>query len=246
MPLHIATAGWTCPAPPGDPALGVGTHLERYARLLPAVEINTSFYRNHRPSTYERWARSVPADFRFAVKVWREITHHRRLGVTDRELAEFLEGPVALGKKLGPLLVQLPPSFVLDAEHVGRFFRQLRRLHTGLVACEPRHPSWFTPEGERLLADAQVARVGADPAVVPEAALPGGWNGLRYLRLHGSPVMYASPYSEDQLASLAGLLPGEAEAAEAWCVFDNTQFGAAWENARELWQRVAPAGLSPA
>ncbi|MEP6573564.1 MAG: DUF72 domain-containing protein, partial [Gemmatimonadota bacterium] len=246
MRPYVATAGWTAPVVPGETALGAGTHLERYARLLPAVEINTSFYRIHRPGTYERWARSVPAEFRFAVKLSREITHRSRLAVSDRQLAEFLEGPRALGRKLGPLLVQLPPSFVFDAALVGRFFGQLRRLHDGPIACEPRHPSWFTSLGDRVLVDARVARVGADPAVVPEAAIPGGWPGLAYVRLHGSPVTYASPYSDDQLDRTGRLIRASEVPKEAWCVFDNTQFGAAYENARELWRRIAPATSSPA
>ncbi|MCV4633615.1 DUF72 domain-containing protein, partial [Escherichia coli] len=73
------------------------------------------------------------------------------------------------------------------------------RAELAPLACEPRHPSWFTPEAEALMQDARVARVAADPARVPEAALPGGWSGLVYARLHGSPRIYWSAYDDAAL-----------------------------------------------
>jgi len=157
-----------------------GTHLERYAAAFPAVEINSSFYRPHRPATYARWAASVPAEFRFAVKVPREITHRRRL-IDVRELVDsFLAEVGALGEKLGPLLVQLPPSLTFAAPAAASFFATLRERHTGGVACEPRHPSWFRPEAERLLTDYRIARVAADPAVFAGGRRTGrlDWTGV--------------------------------------------------------------------
>jgi uncharacterized protein YecE (DUF72 family) len=221
-PIRIGTAGWSVPALHADRFPVVGSHLERYALVLPAVEIDTSFYRDHRRATYERWAATVPDAFRFAVKVPRRLTHQARLGAPPAELHAFLDGPEGLGWKLGVLLVQLPPSLVLDVRVAGRFFGALRARWPGGVACEPRHPSWFTDAAEGLLAEFHVARVAADPAVVPEAAEPGGWDGLVYWRWHGSPVMYHSRYEPVRLASLAARLRTESERAEVWCIFDNT------------------------
>jgi uncharacterized protein YecE (DUF72 family) len=230
-PIYVGVAGWSIPKEHAGRFPAAGTHLERYAAVFPAVEINSSFYRPHRPATYARWAASVPADFRFAVKVPREITHRHRL-VEVRELLDtFLAEAGALGDKLGPLLVQLPPSLAFAAPVATSFFGMLREQYAGGAVCEPRHPSWFRPEAERLLTDYHIARVAADPAVLPAAAEPGGWNRLVYYRLHGSPRMYYSPYADEYLALLAERLKAHASRAEVWCIFDNTALAAATDTA---------------
>jgi uncharacterized protein YecE (DUF72 family) len=211
------------------------SNLERYAARFPCAEINSSFYKQHRRATYERWAASVPAHFRFAVKVPRAITHDQRLVAADVLLEVFLDEARGLGDRFGPLLVQLPPSLAFDAAIADEFFTTLRGLHGGDVVCEPRHATWFGAEPHALLLAHRIARVGADPACVAAAAAPGGWTGLAYLRLHGSPVMYRSSYEAERLAATARLLRANAAAGRAcWCVFDNTTLGAATGNALEL------------
>lgn len=240
-PILVGCAGWSIPKAHAGRFPAAGSHLERYAARLPAVEINSSFYRPHRPATYTRWAASVPGAFRFAVKVPRDITHTRRLKDADEPLDRFLAEVTALGPKLGPLLVQLPPSLTFSAGTVGRFFSSLRERFDGTVVVEPRHPTWFVPEAERLVESLRVARVAADPAVVPAAGEPGGWGGLAYFRLHGSPKVYYSDYSPEYLDVLAGKVLSVAKAADVWCVFDNTAEGAATANALDLLVRVSPA-----
>lgn len=230
-PILIGTAGWSVPKAVADAFPGPGTHLERYARVLPAVEINTSFYRPHKPETYERWAASTPAGFRFAVKVPQAVTHVARLRGAGEPLARFLGDVAHLGDRLGPLLVQLPPSLAFDAAVVGAFFDGLRARFAGSVVCEPRHRTWFAEPAGRLLVEHRVARVAADPAPVPGADRPGGWGGLVYARLHGSPEMYHSPYPPDALARVAGLLAADAARCPVWCVFDNTALGHATADA---------------
>ncbi|WP_336487567.1 DUF72 domain-containing protein [Methylobacterium nigriterrae] len=221
--IAIGTAGWSLPRVHADAFPGEGSHLERYARRLPAVEINSSFYRPHRPATYARWAASVPAGFRFAVKIPRTVTHERRLAACDEPLARFLAEVAALGDRLGPLLLQTPPSLPFEAGRAGAFLEALRRAHPGALACEPRHPSWFAPAVEACLADLRIARVAADPAPVPGAGEPGGWRGLVYRRLHGSPRTYHSPYHPAALDRLAADLAETARRGiPAWCIFDNT------------------------
>ena len=234
----VGTAAWSIPAQHADGFPAEGSHLERYSRRFPAVEINSSFYRPHRPSTYQRWASTVPAHFRFAVKVPKEITHRRRLADVDEPLERFLSEAGALGEKLGPLLVQLPPSFAFDARRVSAFLERLRGRTQGDVACEPRHRSWFTAGAERLLAGFRIARVAADPAVVPAAAAPGGWPGLAYHRLHGSPRMYHSPYALGSLNALGQRLSSR---GTAWCIFDNTAEGWATHDALLLQHALEPA-----
>jgi uncharacterized protein YecE (DUF72 family) len=245
--LHVGCAGWSIPRQYAEHFPEQGTHLERYAQRLPAVEINSSFYRPHRPETYARWAASVPELFQFAVKVPKEITHTRRLRDITQPLERFLSEIAALGPKLGPLLVQLPPSLRFDAAIVAAFFAALRTCFSGSVVCEPRHASWFTSEAEQVLISAQVACVAADPAPVPKAAQPGGWPGLVYYRLHGSPEMYTSAYSTSYLEKLAQQLHLLTQAAvPTWCIFDNTALGAATANALDLHARLSQAGQEQA
>jgi uncharacterized protein YecE (DUF72 family) len=235
----VGCAGWTLPRDvhPAFPA--EGTHLQRYAARFPAVEINSSFHRPHRPATYARWAESVPPGFRFCAKLPKTITHQRKLVDADDALATFLAEAAGLGDALACLLVQLPPSLQFDAAAADRFFAVLRD-RTGVAAvCEPRHPTWFTADADDLLARWTVARVAADPARVPQAAEPGGWRGLAYYRLHGSPRIYYSAYDAAYLDALAVRIRRDLDAErQVWCIFDNTAAGAAARNALDLMARL--------
>jgi uncharacterized protein YecE (DUF72 family) len=243
--LHIGTAGWQIRREHRPRFDMGGSALARYATRFSAVEINSSFYRPHRPQTYARWAATVPGFFRFAVKMPRTITHERCLSDCEDVLDRFLDGAGALGGRLGPLLVQLPPRFEWDCAVADAFFALLRKRHSGAVVCEPRHLSWFTAPAEALLRHWNVARAAADPPRAPGAERPGGWNGLVYYRLHGSPRMYHSPYESSALTSLAAELSGiAASGREAWCIFDNTARGAATANALETMEHVGPGRLS--
>jgi uncharacterized protein YecE (DUF72 family) len=224
----VATAGWSIPARHADRLPAQGSQLQRYAAVLNGVEINSSFYRPHRPQTYERWAASTPAHFRFAVKCPKQISHEARLEGAAELLARFAGEAAGLGDKWAVLLVQLPPSLALDARVAGRFFEQVRAVFDGAVVCEPRHPSWFSPEAGQMLLQAGVARAGVDSAKWPDAAEPAGWPGIQYFRWHGSPRIYWSDYEPEWLATRAQALPAD---AQCWCVFDNTAAGAALGNA---------------
>ena len=232
--MIIATAGWSIPRDCASELPKRGTHLERYARRLAGAEINTSFYRPHSRETYARWADATPESFRFAVKLPQRITHDDRLRRARRPLVEFLAQVAGLGHRLGPLLVQLPGSATFERAVVGRFFDLLRSLHDGPVACEPRHASWFSDSAEELLRRHQIARVAADPAVVPTAAEPGGAADLAYFRWHGSPRKYWSLYEHAQLAGLLASVRTLPAGTSVWCVFDNTASGGALRNALEL------------
>jgi uncharacterized protein YecE (DUF72 family) len=226
--VFIGTASWSIPGRHAQQCPGQGTHLQRYSQCLNAVEINTSFYRPHQRKTYARWADSVPEDFRFSVKLPRSISHDHRLQEYDDLLARFLEEVSGLGKKLGVVLVQLPPSLAYD-DTAAAFFQDLRRRCKTPIACEPRHISWFTPKPDAALKTYEIARVAADPPRAPSDGRPGGWQGLHYWRLHGSPRIYYSEYDENTLKELAGnLRPND------WCVFDNTAAFAALGNALTL------------
>src|SRR5206468_3136895 len=124
--VYIGTAGWTIRREHGHRFTAEGTHLQRYASLFNAVEINSSFYRPHRLGTYERWADSVSDEFRFSVKLPKVITHEARLVGIDHPLDRFLGEIAGLREKLGPILVQLPPSLTFDRSIAASFFERLR------------------------------------------------------------------------------------------------------------------------
>src|SRR4029079_1485820 len=133
--IFIGTAGWSVPRASAPNFPGDGTHLQRYSRVLRAAEINSSFHRPHAAATYARWAESTPAEFRFAVKIPRTITHERELRATRPLLDRFLEESAGLGRKRGPLLLQLPPSLAFDRRVAARFLDLLRSRFAGDVVC---------------------------------------------------------------------------------------------------------------
>ncbi|HEX6367771.1 MAG TPA: DUF72 domain-containing protein [Longimicrobium sp.] len=235
----VGCAGWTLPRDVQSAFPAEGTHLQRYAARFPAVEINSSFHRPHRAATWARWAASAPPGFRFCAKLPKTITHELRLVDANEALATFLAESGGLGDALACLLVQLPPSLQFDAAVADGFFASLRARTAVAAVCEPRHPTWFSAEADGLLARWRVARVAADPARVPRAAEPGGWRGLAYYRLHGSPRIYYSAYDAEYLDALAARIRGDVDAGrEVWCIFDNTAAGAATRNALDLMARL--------
>lgn len=233
--VRVGTAGWSIHRAAAGLFPEAGTHLERYAAVFNAVEINSSFYREHRVATWERWGRTAPAGFRFSAKVPKEITHVRRLVDCEPLIERFVTGPAALGARAGPLLVQMPPSLAFDAGVVVPFLDAFRRHWAGALAAEPRHASWFTGEADALLARFGVGRVAADPAVVPAAAEPGGAEDVAYWRLHGSPRIYYSAYPPAFLARVAERAAAACRTARmVWCILDNTALGAAAPDAMML------------
>lgn len=236
----VGCAGWAIPAAhrglfaPGDSVLA------RYASRFGLVEINSSFYRPHRRETYARWAASTPAGFRFAVKLPRTITHDARLRGAGSLLDAFLHACGGLGSKLDVLLVQLPPSLACEPRQAAAFFAALRRRWQHAVACEPRHASWFTPAADALLRRHRIARVAADPAPHPDAALPGGDPAHAYWRWHGAPRMYYDAYSPDWLRAQANAIAERSRRGQrTWVVFDNTAAGHAIGDADQFRALVA-------
>ncbi|WP_324808752.1 DUF72 domain-containing protein [Sphingomonas sp. LY29] len=234
MSVLVGTAGWSIGSAAADSFAEAGSAIERYATVFPVVEINSSFYRSHRFSTWERWRDLVPQDFRFSVKIPKSISHERKLVDCEELLTPFLEQVACLGEKLGILLLQLPPKLAFEAPIADCFFHKLVSASKSQVVCEPRHPSWLGAEADQLLGRHGVARVAADPERFPGAMTPGGWLGLHYYRLHGSPSMYRSSY-RDRIGYLVERLSSEGrEERPVWCVFDNTASSAAIPDALML------------
>lgn len=225
----VGTAAWSIGRDLADRFPSEGSSLSRYAAVLTGVEINSSFYNTHKPDTWRRWADSVPDSFRFSVKLPKRISHELRLVEAEGVFDDFLADAGLLGDRLGPLLLQLPPSMVFEPGIVSTFLTHVRRSYKGRFAIEPRHPSWVGAASSAVLAEHDVTRVIADPAVI---ANDGQLSGFQYLRLHGTPRVYYSAYQPEVLERFASLIG--ASSKDSWCIFDNTASGAALKNALEL------------
>ncbi|GAA4004720.1 DUF72 domain-containing protein [Sphingomonas humi] len=236
QPTRIGTAGWSISRDCADAFPADGSGLERYGAVFSCAEINSSFHRPHRHSTWAKWRDSVPPGFRFSAKLPKAITHERRLLQCADLLDTFLAEAGELGDKLAVLLVQLPPSLALDPAAARGFFGLLADRSPLPPAVEPRHASWFEPAADALLTELGIARVGADPARVPGAGQPLVVRGLAYWRLHGSPVIYRSSYA-DRLPALAAAIRAQ-PAADRWCIFDNTASSAAAGDALALMEAL--------
>lgn len=233
-PVRVGCAGWSLPTKCAARFDEGASALQRYATRFGVAEINSSFYREHKPETYARWAQSVPDGFRFSVKLPRTISHECRLRGAASMLDAFLHGVEQLGDRLGALLLQLPPSLAYDGRTASAFFRALRQRTAVPMACEPRHASWFTAAADAMLARHGVARVAADPARHAQAVHPGGARHWSYWRWHGRPRMYYSSYEEHDLQDLALQARQAATRGPAWIILDNTAHGHAVPNALRL------------
>lgn len=258
--ILVGTAAWSIPRAVARKFPGAGTHLERYSRVLPCAEINSSFYREHAATTYAKWAAATPRGFRFAVKLPQTITHELGLRRARAPLQQFLEQVGGLGKKLGVLLIQLPRSQEFEVRVARAFLELLRDRHEGAVVCEPRHASWFEPRADALLYKFRIGRVAADPTSIPAAHQPGGWpfetpgvvdakskrgpDAIAYYRLHGSPRMYWSSYPSQRLRQWSDEMRALPKSMAVWCIFDNTASGAASQNALEVRKATMRKGKS--
>ena len=236
---HVGCAGWSIPRDEARHFPDGPSHLERYARVFNACEINSSFYRPHKNATWQRWGESVPPNFRFAVKAPRTITHESKLKCGAELLSPFIKQISFLEDRLGPVLFQLPPGSEYESGSTRRFLSLLRGIYPGHVVWEPRHRSWFDQEADQLLTEFRIARVAADPACVSFGAEPAGWPSLVYFRLHGSPRRYYSSYSDEFLNTLASQMAKRTATGQVWCVFDNTAAGYAVPNAIALREKLA-------
>jgi uncharacterized protein YecE (DUF72 family) len=209
--LYIGTSGWAYRWDAFYPAgLANRDYLRFYSRKFRTVEINYSFYRLPRPSTYLNWAEQTPRDFVFSVKLSRFITHIKRLSGVRAELESFLANASSLGPKLGPILVQLPPSMKLDLPRLDAFLDSARDARESIgidrsirLAIEFRHGSWFKlPEMNRVLKILEkhgAALVLAHSSRYPYPESEPVTSDFMYLRFHGPDRIFASLYGKKNL-----------------------------------------------
>jgi uncharacterized protein YecE (DUF72 family) len=243
--IHIGTSGWSYnhwgKGVFYPPELRPEDWLAFYARHFHTVEINNSFYHLPKRETFEKWRDAVPDGFTFAVKVSRFVTHMKKLSDPALSMTKFLENASALGRKLGPLLFQLPPFW---KKNVGRLEDLLLYLDGQSLVVNPvcvfefRNGTWLSDDVFEVL-----HRYGAHLCLSdwPELSVedPHGAATI-YLRRHGPGVRYASGYTDTMLKRDAKRIWQWAEEGkEIYGYFNNDAEGWAVRDAKRLARLVA-------
>lgn len=230
--IFIGTSGWNYGHWRGafyPENLAKTRWLLHYSEIFSTVEVNATFYRQMRPSTFEKWREGTPGGFLWAVKASRFITHIRRLHEVKEPLKTFMESLRPLGEKLGPVLFQLPPSLTFDKDFLQSFCSLLPQDKRYTI--EARHKSWMSDNALSCLKDFCIAWCISDTA--------GRYPYLEtvtadfvYIRLHGSKRLYASCYTEDELKAWAAKI--HAWGLDTYVYFDNDFMAYAPMNALRL------------
>ncbi len=203
--------------------------LPRYAAVFDTVELNATFYRLPSAESVERWRDAVPPGFVFAVKGSRYLTHLKRLLDADEGLRRF-DTPISrLGRKLGPMLWQLPPHMKPDLERLDAF---LERLPRGRQAVEFRDPAWYVEETCDVLDRHGAAFCEHDDVKRDPPRLTGGF---RYVRFHGTTGKYSGRYGPAALRPRAeDYLASAARGVDVFVYFNNDLGGHAVMDALDL------------
>jgi uncharacterized protein YecE (DUF72 family) len=232
--VRIGTSGWSYKHwrevfyPRGLPQR---RWLEHYAGEFDTVELNATFYRLASESTFSGWRQRTPEGFRFALKAPRAITHMKKLGDCEGELARFISRAELLGNKMGPVLVQLPPKWQCNPPRLAAFLSLLPERHR--FAFEFRDRSWLCDEVYEMLRRYNAALVRVSAPSYPDAEVSAA--DFQYLRMHGEKRLYSSKYSEQSLARWTDAIAGWVDEGQAvFAYFNNDARGYAVEDARTL------------
>ena len=241
--VRVGLSGWRYREWRGrfyPPGLVQRRELEYVAERFDTVEINGSFYSLQRPTSYRRWAETVPPGFVFAVKGGRYLTHMRRLRDIEQGLARFWEPlePLRRGRRLGPVLWQLPENFQRDDELLAAALEELPRASH---CFEFRHPSWFAPAVRELLEERGASlAIGDDKRRPLPEAKPAG--ELAYLRLHYGHRGRGGNYSEAELDGWRRRIAAWRSRREVFVYLNNDWKGYAPANARYLSRGFSAGG----
>jgi len=243
--LYVGTSGWQYRHwrntfyPRG---VAQSEWLRHFAQRFATVELNNSFYRLPERATFEHWREGTPDDFVFAVKMSRYLTHIRRLREAEEPVGRFLERARGLGDKLGPVLLQLPPTLRAD---LGRLADTLDRFPSGVrVAVEPRDDSWFGDGLRSLLEERGAALVLADsPRRTTPAWRTADWG---FVRFHEGRATPRPCYGERALTTWAERIASLwAAGADVFCYFNNDARACAIRDAVTFARLARRAGLRP-
>ena len=233
--ILIGTSGWhykSWRGPFFPPDVKVKDQLGYYATQFRTTELNGVFYRTPTVEAVEAWRDQTPADFVFAWKASKFITHWKRLSERSQNSLDLMESRLAiLGRKAGPVLFQLPPQFEINTERLAAFLQMLdtRRRY----AFEFRHPSWYAPRVLRLLSENNIALCISD-----HADAPSPWRRTAdfvYIRGHGPGGRYKGHYSAATLAVWRQKIARwRARGHDVYVYFDNDQKSAAPLDAQRI------------
>lgn len=232
--IHIGTSGWHYrhwKGPFYPEHLSDECLLEHYAKHFQTAEINNTFYQLPEKKTFIQWVNSVPDDFIFSVKASRYITHMKKLKDPDEPVSTFIDRVGVLGKKLGPILLQLPPKWNFNLQRLRGFLNALPENYR--YTFEFRDPSWFTGQTEAALAEKGAAFCIYDfeQRQSPQSITAD----FVYVRLHGPDGAYKGKYDDRSLSDWAeAFLSWANEGKEVFCYFDNDEKGYAAQNALRL------------
>ncbi|MER7463076.1 DUF72 domain-containing protein [Streptomyces sp. NPDC097981] len=242
MPVLVGTSGWQYRDwagvlyPAGRPQR---LWLEEYGRHFRTVESNNAFYRLPTAEIFEAWRERTPDGFVFAVKASRFLTHVKRLREPEEPVRRLMEHSSALGDRLGPVLLQLPPTLHADPQLLDAC---LACFPEGTrVAVEPRHDSWWTPDVRAVLTERTAALCWADRGSRPVTPLwrTADWG---YVRFHEGRARPSPRYGRTALQSWAGRIADTwPRDADVFAYFNNDAGGAAVHDARALCRLTSQA-----
>ncbi len=219
-------------------------HLTFFGKHFKTLELNVTFYRLPPIKTFQNWQSKVPADFRFAVKLSRYITHRKRLLDSQEPWQNFLTNITELREKLGPILIQLPPRFAKNLARLKEFLQILQNTAPELLyAFEFRHDSWFDQEVIDLFKQSQLffTLVIANSQKWP--MIEQNIGHFVYIRMHGAIAVYSSKYPKRALQKVATKIKQYlAENLDVYVYFNNDVGGYAVDNAQTLLELLQPKG----
>ncbi|MCS7280919.1 MAG: DUF72 domain-containing protein [Desulfobacterota bacterium] len=206
--------------------------LEYYSGVFKTVELNVTFYRLPKESTFKRWYKETPNDFSFAVKGSRLITHMKRLSDIEEPLRAFFNNASALGEKLEITLWQFPPGFPLDLKKLEIFIKLLSSFNVR-AAFEFRHPSWINDDVRNLLEENNFSFCSADwPPFLEEVPLTADYI---YIRRHGHGGNYATCYTDEEIMADAEKIKEYANRSkDVYVYFNNDAYAYSVQNAKQL------------
>ena len=238
--IRIGTSGWhydhwAGPFYPAD--LPKDRWLEYYAQSFDTVELNNTFYHLPKPQSLKRWHTITPKDFIYAVKASRYITHIKKLKDISEELTRFLDLVGILGKKLGPILYQLPPSLHKNLDRLESFISAIGRPKKGIAVFEFRHESWYCEDTYKLLRKFNAGFCIHDLSGLQSPRIVTA--DIIYVRFHGTTGRYSGCYSKTQLRNWAKWLKDRAKDVRGiYVYFNNDACAYAVQNAKELKEQL--------
>ncbi len=213
------------------------SRLNYYSSLFNTLEVNASFHKLPMASTFAKWALDVPADFQFTIKLWKEITHIKKLKIDLANIEVFLKAADSLSDNKGCLLVQFPGSITLDyyneVEQILLKIQETDYKNVWRKAIEFRSVSWYAGETNELLDSIDASMVLHD---IPKSKKldANDKSEFIYFRFHGTKGDYRGSYSDEFLQQQADKINSCLNEGKDVYVYFNNTMGSAFENALSL------------